>query len=100
MAYEDPEVGASDLRLKLQRKESQQAYQRGKVSNLKVHDLREKLSGIMHSKPPNTYLPKAKAVSEAAKSVKKSAPSAEASIPYSKKVADLAPRKKQKVQVS
>lgn len=54
----------------------------------------------MHSKPRNTDLSKAKAVSEAAKSVKKSALSAKASIPDSKKVVDSAPRKKQKGQVS
>lgn len=96
----NPRVGARDLRLKLQRKGSQQASQSGKGSHVGVQDLREKLSGTMHSPTENADLPKAKAVSEVGKSVKKSIPSAEASAPDTKKVAASAPRKKQKAELT
>ncbi|RWR74562.1 ankyrin repeat and SAM domain-containing protein 6-like protein [Cinnamomum micranthum f. kanehirae] len=95
-----PKVGASDLRLKLQRKESQQMHPSGKGFHVGVQDLREKLSGTMHSQPPNTDLHNAKAVAAAAKSLKKSTPSPEASIPDTKKVSSSAPRKKQKADSS
>ncbi|XP_077210064.1 uncharacterized protein LOC143845571 [Tasmannia lanceolata] len=90
----NPKVGAKDLRLKLQRKGSQQTYQSEKAFRAGVRDLREKLSGTMHSQPANTDMPKAKAVPEVAKPVKKSIPSVEAPFPDTKKVANPTPRKK------
>ncbi|XP_077213480.1 uncharacterized protein LOC143848420 isoform X2 [Tasmannia lanceolata] len=88
----NPKVGAKDLRLKLQRKGSQQTYQSGKVSRAGVRDLREKLSGAVHSQPANTDL--GKAVLEVIKPVKKSTPSVEALVPDTKKVANPTHRKK------
>ena len=57
--YIEAKVGSGDLRLKLQKKASQQAYQGGRVSG--VRDLREKLSGTVNSQPANVNPPKAKA---------------------------------------
>ncbi|KAJ8493715.1 hypothetical protein OPV22_015436 [Ensete ventricosum] len=72
--YEDdvePEksVDPNDLRWKLQKKSSQQAYRSGKVSV--VRDLRDKLSGTMHSQPPNTDPSKARRVYEITGTIKK-----------------------------
>ncbi|CAM8985160.1 unnamed protein product [Rhodiola kirilowii] len=54
-------IGTRDLRLKLQRKSLQSTVQNGNGSNSGgVHDLREKLSGTMHSQPLNNNLPKPK----------------------------------------
>ncbi|KAK9140920.1 hypothetical protein Scep_010601 [Stephania cephalantha] len=51
----NPKVGVRDLRLKLQKKGSQPVNQSGKSSVTGgVRDLREKLSGMMHSQLPNT----------------------------------------------
>uniref|UniRef100_A0A7N0U5U1 SAM domain-containing protein n=1 Tax=Kalanchoe fedtschenkoi TaxID=63787 RepID=A0A7N0U5U1_KALFE len=47
-----------DLRLKLQRKSLQSTIQNGNGSNSGVHDLREKLSGTMHSLPLSNEIPK------------------------------------------
>eukprot|EP00262_Sarcandra_glabra_P010003 TRINITY_DN24858_c0_g1_i1.p1 TRINITY_DN24858_c0_g1~~TRINITY_DN24858_c0_g1_i1.p1 ORF type:complete len:214 (+),score=47.45 TRINITY_DN24858_c0_g1_i1:192-833(+) len=90
----NPKVGSKDLRLKLQRKGSQLAYQSGKGSRAGVRDLREKLSGIMHSQPANTDQPKAKPVLEVAKAVWKSVPSAEVPATDAKKVNPTPSRKK------
>ncbi|ONK71898.1 uncharacterized protein A4U43_C04F13510 [Asparagus officinalis] len=83
-----PQVGSTDLRLKLQKKASLQAHQSGKESG--VRDLREKLSGIMNSQPIAVDPPKAKAAlvttSESAKPVKRSAPPIEAILTDVKKV--------------
>ncbi|KAJ6790457.1 ankyrin repeat and SAM domain-containing protein 6-like isoform X2 [Iris pallida] len=75
-------VGPRDLRLQLQKKSIHQTFQGGRDSG--VRDLREKLSGAMHSQPPNIDLPKAS--SESTKTVKKTAPSAQAPLPESKKI--------------
>ncbi|RRT80923.1 hypothetical protein BHM03_00014162 [Ensete ventricosum] len=62
-------VDPNDLRWKLQKKSSQQAYRSGKVSV--VRDLRDKLSGTMHSQPPNTDPSKARRVYEITGTIKK-----------------------------
>ncbi|CAL9184936.1 uncharacterized protein LOC103979362 [Musa acuminata AAA Group] len=62
-------VDPNDLRWKLQKKSSQQAYRSGKVSV--VRDLRDKLSGMRHSQPPNTDPSKARRVSEISETTKK-----------------------------
>ncbi|XP_011625554.1 ankyrin repeat and SAM domain-containing protein 6 isoform X2 [Amborella trichopoda] len=67
----DSKVGSKDLRLKLQRKASQQASQSSRLPQTSVGDLREKLSGIIHSQPSNTDQPNVKLVPDAAKTVKK-----------------------------
>ncbi|XP_058103262.1 uncharacterized protein LOC131246843 [Magnolia sinica] len=94
----NPKVGARDLRLKLQRKGSLQAHQSGKGSREGVRDLREKLAGTMHTQPANTDTPKAKAVAEAAKPVKKSVLPTEAIMSDSKKVANPASSRKKSQQ--
>uniref|UniRef100_A0A5B7A4L2 Putative ankyrin repeat and SAM domain-containing protein 6 n=1 Tax=Davidia involucrata TaxID=16924 RepID=A0A5B7A4L2_DAVIN len=99
--YEDDEpqvsnhrIGAKDLRLKLQKKSVQQATQIGKGSlSGGVRDLREKLSGTMHSEPVNTDPPKLKPVLEGSKPARKSIV-VEAPVPETKKVASLVSRKK------
>uniref|UniRef100_A0A1D1XJZ2 SEC23-interacting protein n=1 Tax=Anthurium amnicola TaxID=1678845 RepID=A0A1D1XJZ2_9ARAE len=98
--YEDNEepqaskarVGDKDLRLKLQKKSSQQFHQGGKSSG--VRDLREKLSGTMHLQPVNTDPPKAKATTEVARTTKKSVASVEPPAPETKKAANSVPSKK------
>ncbi|CAM8898542.1 unnamed protein product [Rhodiola kirilowii] len=56
-------IGTGDLRSKLQRKSLQSNIKNGNRSNAGVvRDLREKLSGTMHSQPLNNNIPKAKAV--------------------------------------
>ncbi|URD73275.1 SAM [Musa troglodytarum] len=62
-------VDPNDLRWKLQKKSSQQAYRSGKVSV--VRDLRDKLAGTMHSQPSNTDPSKARRVSEISETIKK-----------------------------
>lgn len=79
-------VGPKDLRLKLQRKVPQQTVQSGKAVG--VRDLREKLSGIMHSHVTNTGPPKAKAAQESSIPVKKSVTSVEASVQETKKISN------------
>ncbi|XP_062184944.1 uncharacterized protein LOC133888645 [Phragmites australis] len=54
-----------DLRLKLQRRSSQQAFTGTKSSG--IRDLREKLSGTMHPQPSNADPPKPKPVLEVVK---------------------------------
>ncbi|KAF8391979.1 hypothetical protein HHK36_022319 [Tetracentron sinense] len=82
-------VGVRDLRLKLQKKGSQQVYQSGKGSLAGgSQDLREKLSGTMHSQPGKIELPKAKPVLEAVKPARKIV-SAEAPVPETQKVSNL-----------
>ncbi|CAL5032627.1 unnamed protein product [Urochloa decumbens] len=58
-------VDPRDLRLKLQRRTSQQGFTSMKSSG--VRDLREKLSGTMHPQPSNADPPKPKPVSEVVK---------------------------------
>ncbi|KAG9447920.1 hypothetical protein H6P81_014048 [Aristolochia fimbriata] len=67
----NPKIGSKDLRLKLLRKGTQQTYQRGSASLGGVHDLRDKLSGTMHSQPANANAPKSKQVSEIIRPAKK-----------------------------
>jgi len=87
--HTEAKVGSRDLRLKLQKKASQQSYQGGRESG--VRDLREKLSGTVNSRPANVNQSKAKAAlapaaPESAKPVRKSAPSTEATVADTKKV--------------
>ncbi|KAG6528496.1 hypothetical protein ZIOFF_010671 [Zingiber officinale] len=63
-------VNPNDLRWKLQNRGSQQAFQSGKVSA--VRDLRDKLTGTMHSQPSNSEPSKAKRMSEISEAIKKS----------------------------
>ncbi|XP_068665855.1 uncharacterized protein [Aristolochia californica] len=70
----NPKMGSKDLRLKLLRKGAQQTYQRGSASLGGMHDLRDKLSGTMHSQPAKVDPPKAKPVSEIVRPAKKSTP--------------------------
>jgi len=97
--FKEPRVGPGDLRFKLQKKASDQGYQGGR--DTRVRDLREKLSGTMHSQPPNTDLPKAKPISEVVKPVKKSAPSVQAPVSETKKSSPTSSQKRsqQKVRV-
>ncbi|RVW33695.1 hypothetical protein CK203_105877 [Vitis vinifera] len=95
--YEDGEtqisnrkVGARDLRLKLQKKVGQQVPLSGKGSlSGGVRDLREKLSGTMHSQPVNNDPPKAKPAMEAGKPTRKNV-AVEAPVSGTKKVASQA----------
>ncbi|MQM16380.1 hypothetical protein Taro_049336 [Colocasia esculenta] len=87
-----PKVGDKDLRLKLQKKSSQQFVQGGKSSG--VRDLREKLLGNMHSQPVNTDPPKPKATSEVARTAKKSTAPVEATTASEKKSTNSAASKK------
>ncbi|RVW87303.1 hypothetical protein CK203_037160 [Vitis vinifera] len=99
--YEDGEtqisnrkVGARDLRLKLQKKVGQQVPLSGKGSlSGGVRDLREKLSGTMHSQPVNNDPPKAKPAMEAGKPTRKNV-AVEAPVSGTKKVASQVPRNK------
>lgn len=97
-------IGTRDLRLKLQRKASQQANKGGRQSG--VRDLREKLSGAMNQQPTYAEAPKArtgpakaapaklappkpipaKPAPESAKPLKKTAPSTEVTLADTKKV--------------
>ncbi|KAK9282131.1 hypothetical protein L1049_005043 [Liquidambar formosana] len=87
-------VGARDLRLKLQKKGLQPMPQSGKGSlSGGMRDLREKLSGTMHSQPMNTDPPKPKPILEAGKPARKSV-AVEAPVPETKKVSNPAPKKK------
>lgn len=89
-----PIVGPKDLRLKLQKKVPQQTYQNRKETG--VPDLREKLSGIMHSHAKNTDPPKAKTRPESSHPVKKSTASVETSVREIKKVSNPTSEKKAK----
>ena len=94
MACEDRKVGARDLRLKLQKKVGQQVPLSGKGSlSGGVRDLREKLSGTMHSQPVNNDPPKAKPAMEAGKPTRKNV-AVEAPVSGTKKVASQVPRNK------
>ncbi|XP_020594120.1 ankyrin repeat and SAM domain-containing protein 6 isoform X2 [Phalaenopsis equestris] len=79
-------IGPKDLRLKLQRKVPQQTLQSGKAAG--VRDLREKLSGIMHSQAANIDPPKAKAAPESSIPANKSATSVEASVQETKNISN------------
>uniref|UniRef100_A0A2P2QML8 SAM domain-containing protein n=1 Tax=Rhizophora mucronata TaxID=61149 RepID=A0A2P2QML8_RHIMU len=80
-----------DLRLKLQKKSSQQASQSVKGSVSVVRDLREKLSGTMNVQPGNADPPKTKL--ETSKPLRKNV-ALEASDSVIKKFAGVASRKK------
>lgn len=82
----DRRVGAQDLRLKLQKKNNQQAIGG-------VRDLREKLSGITYSKPSVAAPAKPKAAPESSKPARKSIV-AEAPVAETKKVASTVSKKK------
>lgn len=90
---EERKVGARDLRLKLQKKVAQQVPLSGKRSlSSGVRDLREKLSGPMHSQPVNSDPPKAKPAIEAVKPTRKNV-AAETPVSGAKKVANQVPKK-------
>ena len=86
-------LGGGDLRLKLLRKNSQQDAQGGGV-----RDLREKLSGTMHSQPIKKDPPRPKSESEAVKPARRSV-IVEAPVAESKKVSDSVSRKKTQQKV-
>ncbi|KAJ4828836.1 hypothetical protein Tsubulata_010489 [Turnera subulata] len=86
-------VDARDLRLKLQRKNASQSV-KGSLSG--PRDLREKLTGTMHSQPVNADPPKPKP--EAAKPARKSV-AVEATDPEIKRVSNVAPRKRSQPKV-
>lgn len=86
-----PKVGPRDLRLQLQKKSLQETIQ----GDSGVRDLREKLSGTMHSQPPNIDL--SKAASET-KTIKKIAASAHTPLPEIKKIPNPTPSKTKTVQ--
>ena len=91
---EDRKVGARDLRLKLQKRVGPQVPLSGKGSlSGSVRDLREKLSGTMHSQPMNSDPPKAKPAIEAGKPTRKNV-AVEAPVSGTKKVASQLPKKK------
>ncbi|XP_043722983.1 ankyrin repeat and SAM domain-containing protein 6-like [Telopea speciosissima] len=91
-------VDARDLRLKLQKKNSLQVYQSGKGSLAGgVRDLREKLSGTMHSQPTKADPPKSKSASEVAKPARKSVP-VEAPVPETKIVSNSTSSRKKTQQ--
>ncbi|KAK1282432.1 hypothetical protein QJS10_CPB22g00684 [Acorus calamus] len=89
----NPRIGARDLRLKLQKKASQQS-QSGKSSE--VHDLREKLSGLTQVQPRNSEPLRAKPVAEVVKHLKRSTISVEA--PANTKNVSNQPSKKKSQQ--
>ncbi|KAJ4956080.1 hypothetical protein NE237_012863 [Protea cynaroides] len=91
-------VDVSDLRLKLQKKNSLQVYQSGKGAVAGgARDLREKLSGTMRSQPAKIDPPKSKTASEVAKSARKSAP-VEAPVPETKNVSNSTSSRKKTQQ--
>ncbi|KAG0462640.1 hypothetical protein HPP92_021116 [Vanilla planifolia] len=89
-----PKVGPKDLRLKLQKKVPQQIYQSGKGTGMV--DLREKLSGIMHSHITSSGPAKTKTVPESSTIAKKTVSSVEVSAQEPKKVSIPTPDKKAK----
>ncbi|CAK9156884.1 unnamed protein product [Ilex paraguariensis] len=91
-------VGAKDLRLKLQKKNAEQATRSVRGS---VRDLREKLSGIAYSQPVSTDPPRPKPMLEGHNFVRKSV-TVEAPVPETKKIASSVTKKKtqQKAEIS
>ncbi|KAF6166397.1 hypothetical protein GIB67_034948 [Kingdonia uniflora] len=71
----DPKLGAKDLRLHLRQKGSEKVN-RNRKNSLGVRDLRDRLSGIMHSQLANSNLPKPKPrpIQEVAKPARRSVP--------------------------
>lgn len=95
----DSRVGATDLRLKLQRRGVQKATQTGNGSvQGGIRDLREKLSGTVYSQPVEAVRAKPRAVTEVTKPVRKSA-AIEASVPETKKVNNTVSKKKAEQKV-
>ncbi|KAL1834902.1 hypothetical protein ACET3Z_004553 [Daucus carota] len=87
-------VGATDLRLKLQKRSVQKATQTGNGSvQGGIRDLREKLSGTVYSQPVESARAKPRAVMEGTNSVRKSV-AIEASVPEKKKANSTASKKK------
>lgn len=99
IGLEARKIGRGDLRLKLQRRSSQQDAQGGGV-----RDLREKLSGSMHLQPVTKDHPKPKPETDAAKPARRSVIVAArpATLAEPKKVSNSTTRKKapQKVILS
>lgn len=85
-------VGATDLRLKLQKRSIQKATHTGNGS-AHVRDLREKLSGTVYSQPAEAARAKPRAVAEGTKSARKSVVT-EASVPETKKITNTVSKKK------
>lgn len=95
-------VGPRDLRLKLQKRSIDQATQivRGSASG-GVRDLREKLSGTMHSRPAESSLPplRPKPVLEAASKPPRKSVISEAPVAETKKIASTITKKKSQQKV-
>ncbi|KAI4319314.1 hypothetical protein MLD38_032927 [Melastoma candidum] len=89
----DRQVGARDLRLKLQRRGLQPTSQGVKGSAPGVRDLREKLSGVVTSQPTRTEVTKPKVVPEATKRLRRTVGDG-ASTEETKAVSASAARKK------
>ncbi|XP_071918419.1 uncharacterized protein [Coffea arabica] len=98
--FSNRRIGASDLRLKLQKKSIQRATQnvRGSLPG-GVRDLREKLSGTIYSQAMDTDPPKPKPASEVGRPARKSV-IAEAPVASEKKAAasSVSKKKNQKVE--
>ncbi|KAJ0988882.1 hypothetical protein J5N97_007238 [Dioscorea zingiberensis] len=95
--YSKSKVGPKDLRLKLQKKDSQ-IYQGGKASG--VRDLREKLSGLLQPVLQNSEASKAKAVLETTKSVNKKVTPVEKPVPETKVLSNPTSSKRKSQQKS
>lgn len=99
--FSNRRIGASDLRLKLQKKSIQQATQsvRGSLPG-GVRDLREKLSGTIYSQAMDTDPPKPKPASEVSRPVRKSV-IAEAPVASEKQAAatSVSKKKNQKARI-
>lgn len=89
-------VGSRDLRLKLQRKASQQANQSGNGSHLGIRDLREKLSGVSYQQAVKDDIqrPKPKTVVPQVNKPAQKGIIVENPEPETKRVASTAQRKK------
>ncbi|XAR60956.1 hypothetical protein NMG60_11034512 [Bertholletia excelsa] len=91
-------ISAKDLRLKLQKKNVQLAGQSGNGSASGVRDLREKLSGVVYTKPVNPDPLKTKATLDNSTAARKSV-IVEVPEPEMKKIASSVPRRKTQQKV-
>lgn len=95
----DSRVGATDLRLKLQKRSIQKATHTGNGSvQGGIRDLREKLSGTVYSQPAEAARAKPRVVTEGTRPVRKSVVT-EASAPETKKVNNTVSKKKAEQKV-
>lgn len=93
----DSRVGATDLRLKLQKRSIQKATHTGNGS-AHIRDLREKLSGTVYSQPAEAARAKPRVATEGTKPLRKSVVT-EASVPETKKVNNTVSKKKAEQKV-